>query len=96
MADKVQVTVLPELTAEFPDLRRAEVTLTMRDGSKLRSGLLEADGEPGSEHWQRVVADKVAQYLGKQLVAGDVDPPVGPIPTNDHQALLDVLCYAAT
>lgn len=95
MADKVQVTTLPELTAEFPDLRRAEVTLTMHDGTRLRSGLLEADGEPGSEHWHQVVADKVAQYLGKELSPFDLDPPVGAVPRTDHDELLDVLVYAA-
>jgi 2-methylcitrate dehydratase PrpD len=57
------VEVLPELTAEFPDRRFAEVVLELADGAELQSGRTEARGEPDSPEWRSVVAEKAAAFL---------------------------------
>lgn len=95
LADRVQVIVDPQLSEEFPDLRRAEVTVILRDGRCLQSGLMEADGEPDGPRWRSVVAAKVSRYLGRELLAGDIDPPTGAVAGADLAALVGDLCYAA-
>jgi 2-methylcitrate dehydratase PrpD len=66
------VEVLPELTAAFPARRFAEVVLELADGSVLRSGRMEAPGEPGSPDWRSVIEGKARSFLA----------PTGAIPAS--------------
>ncbi|MFT4009729.1 MAG: MmgE/PrpD family protein [Nocardioidaceae bacterium] len=94
LADRITVTVDPELTAGFPDVRRAGVSVVLGDGSRIDSGLLEAHGEPGGAQWREVVATKVEQQLGRQLAPGDVDPPEVSLGDLGVDELLAALAYA--
>jgi 2-methylcitrate dehydratase PrpD len=65
------VEVLPELTAAFPARRLAEIVLEQADADVLRSGRLEALGEPGSPEWRSVIEEKARSFLA---------PTAGPPP----------------
>jgi 2-methylcitrate dehydratase PrpD len=54
----IVVEVDDELTAEFPAVRLSQVVLELDDGMTLRSGRIEAGGEPDSAGWQGVVDAK--------------------------------------
>ena len=54
----IVVEVDGDLTAAFPARRFSEVVLELNDGATLRSGRIEAGGEPGSPDWQRIVDAK--------------------------------------
>lgn len=92
MADRVEVRVDPDLTAAFPSLRQARIEAVLTDGTVVDSGLLEADGEPGSARWEDVVAQKAASYLGRELAAGTPPPDVrlGALGLDE---LVEVLCH---
>ncbi|MGB3481715.1 MAG: MmgE/PrpD family protein [Mycobacterium sp.] len=95
MADRTRVVVDPELTAAFPDVRRAEVIVTLADGTRIDSGLMEAFGEPGDTQWAAVIAAKLDRYLGKRLRDGDLEPPAVRLDAVDLDGLIAALVYAA-
>lgn len=95
VADCTHVAVDPELTAAFPDLRRAEVMVTLRDGTRIGSGLMEAHGEPGDDQWAAVIAGKVERHLGRRLRSGELDPPDVRVDALDTEGLFEALSYAA-
>lgn len=95
MADRARVVVDSELTAAFPDRRRAEVVVTLADGTRVGSGLMEAFGEPGDAQWAAVVAAKVERHLGRGLRSGNVEPPGVRLDVLALDELLEALTYAA-
>jgi len=59
----IVVRTLPELTDAFPGRRLSEVVVEWADGSSLRSGRVEAGGEPDSASWTEVIEAKAARFL---------------------------------
>lgn len=59
----IVVRALPELTAAFPARRLSEIVVEWADGSSVRSGRVEAGGEPDSPGWTAVIEDKAARFL---------------------------------
>jgi 2-methylcitrate dehydratase PrpD len=59
----IVVQTVSELTAAFPARRLSEVVVEWADGSSLRSGRVEAGGEPDSAGWAAVIEAKAARFL---------------------------------
>ncbi len=59
----IVVETVPELTTAFPARRRSEVIVEWHDGSSVRSGRVEAGGEPDSSGWRAVIEAKAARFL---------------------------------
>jgi 2-methylcitrate dehydratase PrpD len=70
----IEVRSVPELTAAFPARRFSEVIVEHSDGSIVRSGRVEAGGEPDSADWQSVIDAKAARYLEPDGLLGILAP----------------------
>ena len=79
----IVVQAMPELTAAFPARRLSEVVVERADGSSVRSGRVEAGGEPDGPGWAAAIEAKAARFL----------PPGGRTP--GAVALLDLLDASA-
>jgi 2-methylcitrate dehydratase PrpD len=60
---RTRVAVDAEMTAAFPARRVASVEVDLRGGRSLRSGPMEAPGEPEDPGWEAVVESKANRFL---------------------------------
>ena len=96
IAGRTVVRVDPEMTVRFPATRVSRVEVTLRDGSVLDSGVIEAPGEPGQAGWHDVIEGKARRYLrwDRQSPAVTVvDPPPLPLAGRGHEQLVSLLAY---
>jgi 2-methylcitrate dehydratase PrpD len=63
IAERIRIEVDPELTRAFPARRLTELEVVSSDGTTVRSGVIEAEGEPHATSWEDVVAGKVLRFL---------------------------------
>jgi 2-methylcitrate dehydratase PrpD len=64
IVDRLDVEVDRDFSAAFPARRLAHLELELADGRILRSGDVEAGGEPASAGWEEIVRGKAARLLG--------------------------------
>jgi 2-methylcitrate dehydratase PrpD len=64
IAERVRVELDPGFSAAFPARRLTRVEIELPDGHVLRSGDVEADGEPASGGWEDIVRGKAERLLG--------------------------------
>jgi 2-methylcitrate dehydratase PrpD len=96
LAERIRVEVDPGLTAAFPARRLTEVAVTTRDGRTVRSGAIEAEGEPHSAGWEDVVAGKVRRFLdpGAALpLARDAQAPRRGVAGRSRDELIALLSF---
>lgn len=96
VADCTTVRVDPEMTRQFPARRVSRVTVALRDGSVLDSGVVEAPGEPGEPGWHQVIEGKARRYLGwsrSSPAVTMIDPPPLPLADRGHDQLVSLLAY---
>jgi 2-methylcitrate dehydratase PrpD len=97
LMDRIGVEVAPEFTAEFPGRRLSEVMVTLADGRQLRSGSVEAAGDPGDDRWEQVVRDKVAAILRRPCPRDlNVEPPRDALGGTGLARLESLLSYPLT
>lgn len=89
MTDAVEILVDYDLEAEFPAVRRSEVSVTLADGRTATSGLCSAAGNADDPDWESVVRDKFPTIPDARWHAFDADPL--PAATRDLMAL-DPMC----
>ena len=79
IAERVRIEVDPELTRAFPARRLTELEVVSSDGSTLRSGVIEAAGEPRSAGFEDILAGKVLRFLDPEvaLPLGRARAPAG-------------------
>jgi 2-methylcitrate dehydratase PrpD len=68
IAERIRVEVDPGLTSAFPARRLTELEVVSSDGTTVRSGVIEAEGEPHTAGWESVVAGKVLRFLDPDVV----------------------------
>ena len=96
LVERMRLTVDPELTARFPARRLTELVVELDDGTVLRSGAVEAGGEPGADDWEDVVGDKVRAFLDADAalpVAAQVTAPAGVVAGRSREALVGLLAF---
>ncbi len=94
LAGRTEVEVDQDLTAAFPARRLTAIEVTLRDGTRLSAGPLEARGEPEDPAWGQVVRDKVAALVDP---ARDLAPaPPGGLRGWGPAELLALACAATT
>ncbi len=96
LVERMRLTVDPELTARFPARRLTELVVELDDGTVLRSGAVEAGGEPGADDWEDVVGDKVRAFLDADAalpVPVQVTAPAGVVAGRSREALVDLLAF---
>jgi 2-methylcitrate dehydratase PrpD len=65
----IVVQTVPELTAAFPARRQSEVVVEWAEGTSLRSGRVEAGGEPDDPGWTALIEAKAERFLSADLRA---------------------------
>lgn len=60
--ERVEPSVDARFERAYPGRRVTELIVSLNDGTELRSGPMEAPGEPGDPHWDDVVESKVQRY----------------------------------
>ncbi len=96
LAERTDVVVDEAFTEAFPARRRAALEVRLRDGRTLRSGPVEAGGEPGSDGWEEVVLGKVRRFLQPDAPARieiTTTPPAGAVRGRGRDGLVDLLCF---
>jgi 2-methylcitrate dehydratase PrpD len=96
IAERVRIEVDPELTSAFPARRLTELEVVSSDGSTLRSGVLEAAGEPRSAAFEEVLAGKVLRYLDPEAslpLAVHSRPPAGRVSGRSRDGLVRLLAF---
>jgi 2-methylcitrate dehydratase PrpD len=96
IAERVRIEVDPDLTSAFPARRLTELEVVSSDGTSLRSGPIEAAGEPGSPSWEDVVAGKVLRFLDPEAalpLAVQPRPPVGSVSGRSRDELMGLLAF---
>jgi 2-methylcitrate dehydratase PrpD len=96
IAGRVRIEVDPELTSAFPARRLTELEVVSSDGSTLRSGVLEAAGEPRSAAFEEVLAGKVLRYLDPEAslpLAVHSRPPAGRVSGRSRDGLVRLLAF---
>ena len=93
---RMRLVVAPELTARFPARRMTELVVRLDDGTELRTGAIEAGGEPGADDWEDVVGGKVRAFLDPDAVLPvpeHVDAPAGVVAGRSRDALVELLAF---
>ncbi len=96
IAERIRLEVDPELTDAFPARRLAELEVVSSDGSRVRSGPIEAQGEPHTAGWEGVVAGKVRRFLDPDValpLAPRSIPPEGPVAGRSRDELVRLLAF---
>jgi 2-methylcitrate dehydratase PrpD len=92
----MRVEVDPALSSAFPARRLTSVDVELSDGRTLRSGALEAGGEPGSAGWEDVVLGKTRRHLDPTAsapLARDPLPPGGMLGGRSRDELVALLAF---
>jgi 2-methylcitrate dehydratase PrpD len=96
IAERVRIEVDAELTRVFPGRRLTELEVVSSDGTTVRSGPIEAEGEPGSPGWEDVVAGKVLRFLDPDAalpLAVHARPPAGTVSGRSRDELAQLLAF---
>jgi 2-methylcitrate dehydratase PrpD len=96
IAERIRVDVDPELTDAFPARRLTELEVVSSDGTRVRSGPIEAEGEPHTAGWEGVVAGKVQRFLDPDVAfpfALQPTPPEAPIAGRSRDELVRLLAF---
>lgn len=70
VAGRTVVVVDDAMSRMFPQQRVAELDVRLVDGTVLRSGLVEAPGDPDDPGWVNIVRRKGCEYLGEAIASG--------------------------
>jgi 2-methylcitrate dehydratase PrpD len=91
--ERIEVEVVPDLTAAFPDRRLTAVEIECHDGRHLRAGPVEAPGEPDDPGLPALARTKVAALIDPAL---DLAAPTeGGLRDQGCRQLLGMLCHGS-
>ena len=96
IAERIRIEVDPELSDAFPARRLTALEVVSSDGTTVRSGAIEAEGEPHTAGWEDVVAGKVLRFLDPdaalplQLCPA---PPEGRVAGRSRDELVRLLAF---
>jgi 2-methylcitrate dehydratase PrpD len=96
IAARIRVEVEPELTRAFPARRLTELEVISSDGTTVRSGAIEAEGEPHTAGWEDVVAGKVLRFLDPDVALPlplEPRPPSEPVSGRSRDGLVRLLMF---
>ena len=96
IAGRIQVEVDPGLTRAFPARRLTELEVVSSDGATVRSGAIEAEGEPHTAGWEDVVAGKVLRFLDPDValpLAVRREPPATTVSGRSRDELVRLLAF---
>jgi 2-methylcitrate dehydratase PrpD len=96
IAERIRIEVDPELTRAFPGRRLTELEVVSSDGTTVRSGVIEAEGEPHTAGWEDVVAGKVLRFLDPDValpLALQPRPPVACVSGRSRDELARLLAF---
>ncbi len=96
IAARIRVEVDAELTRAFPARRLAELEVVSSDGTTVRSGAIEAEGEPHTAGWEDVVAGKVLRFLDQEValpLALRPEPPATTVSGCSRDELVRLLAF---
>jgi 2-methylcitrate dehydratase PrpD len=96
IAERIRVEVDPELTRAFPARRLTALEVVSSDGSTVRSGPIEAEGEPHTAGWEDVVAGKVLRFLDPDValpLAVQPRPPATHVSGRSRDELVRLLAF---
>jgi 2-methylcitrate dehydratase PrpD len=96
IAERVRIEVDPELTRAFPARRMTELEVVSSDGSRLRSGVIEAEGEPRSSGFEDILGGKVLRFLDPEIalpLAVHSRPPAGTVSGRSRDELVRLLAF---
>jgi 2-methylcitrate dehydratase PrpD len=96
IAERISVEVDPGLTSAFPARRLSELEIVSSDGTTVRSGVIEAEGEPHTAGWESVVAGKVLRFLDPDValpLALELTPPARPVSGRSRDELVRLLGF---
>jgi 2-methylcitrate dehydratase PrpD len=96
IAERVRIEVDPELTSAFPARRLTELEVVSSDGSTLRSGVIEAAGEPRSAAFEDILAGKVLRFLDPEValpLAVHARPPATLVSGRSREELVRLLAF---
>jgi 2-methylcitrate dehydratase PrpD len=96
LVERMRLVVDPELTERFPGRRLTALVVRMDDGTELRTGAVEAGGEPGAGDWEDVVGAKARAFLDPSAVLPVpqlVDAPAGLVTGRSRDELVDLLAF---
>ncbi|MEO9174969.1 MAG: MmgE/PrpD family protein [Gaiellales bacterium] len=93
---RTRIEIDPAFSAAFPARRLTGVELGLDDGRTLRSGAVEAGGEPGSPGFEEVVLGKVRRQLLPEATSLALvpAPPTGTVGGRSRDELVALCCYA--
>jgi 2-methylcitrate dehydratase PrpD len=96
LVECTRIEIDPAFSAAFPGRRLSRVELTLDDGRTLRSGDVEAGGEPGSPGWEEIVLGKVRRQLQPRAtsLARMPVPPTETVGGRSRDELIALLSYA--
>jgi hypothetical protein len=98
IAERIRVEVDPGLTRAFPARRLTELEVVSSDGTTVRSGTIEAEGEPHTAGWEDVVAGKVLRFLDPEValpLAVRPEPPDTTVSGRSRDELARLLAFGA-
>jgi 2-methylcitrate dehydratase PrpD len=96
IAERIRVEVDPELTDAFPARRLTGLEVVSSDGTTVRSGPIEAEGEPHTAGWEDVVAGKVLRFLDPDVALPlhlQPTPPDGTVAGRSRDELVGLLTF---
>ena len=96
IAERVRIEVDPALTDAFPARRLTDLEVVSSDGTSVRSGPIEAAGEPHTAGWEDVVAGKVQRFLDPDVALPlqiDTTPPIGLVTGRSRDELVRLLAF---
>ena len=96
IAERIRIEIDPALTDAFPARRLTDLEVVSSDGSSMRSGPIEAEGEPHTAGWEDVVAGKVLRFLDPDVVLPlqvDTTPPPGVVAGRSRDELVRLLAF---
>ena len=96
IAERIRIEVDPALTDAFPARRLTDLEVVSSDGTSVRSGPIEAEGEPHTAGWEDVVAGKVLRFLDPDVALPlqiDTTPPPGLVTGRSRDELVRLLAF---
>jgi 2-methylcitrate dehydratase PrpD len=96
IADRIRIEVDPALTDAFPARRLTDLEVVTTDGTTVRSGPIEAEGEPHTAGWEDVVAGKVLRFLDPDVALPlqvGTTPPAGLVAGRSRDELVRLLAF---
>jgi 2-methylcitrate dehydratase PrpD len=96
IAERIRIEVDPALTDAFPARRLTALEVVSTDGTTVRSGPIEAEGEPHTTGWEDVVAGKVLRFLDADVALPlqiRTTPPAAGVSGRSRDELVRLLAF---